>query len=79
MSTTVISLLVSFTVTYVIIRYQSFHASYSHDHDLRGVQKFHTESVPRIGGLALLAGILVADPPIWLLLSALRMLTAEVE
>jgi len=71
MSTTVISLLVSFTVTYVIIRYQSFHASYSHDHDLRGVQKFHTESVPRIGGLALLAGILVADPPIWLLLSAL--------
>lgn len=49
--------LVSFAVSILIVYSQRWHGKLSHDHDFEGVQKFHTEAVPRIGGLAVTAGI----------------------
>ncbi len=34
------------------------HASWSADHDLSGPQKMHVEAVPRVGGVAIFAGVL---------------------
>jgi len=49
----------SFMVSLLIVRSQKWHGGLSHDHDLDGVQKVHTTAVPRIGGLGVIAGILV--------------------
>jgi UDP-N-acetylmuramyl pentapeptide phosphotransferase/UDP-N-acetylglucosamine-1-phosphate transferase len=51
---------VSFIVTILIIRTQSIHGRISGDIDLNGPQKFHTRSVPRIGGLGICLGIFSA-------------------
>jgi UDP-N-acetylmuramyl pentapeptide phosphotransferase/UDP-N-acetylglucosamine-1-phosphate transferase len=50
----------SFSVTLLIIRYQHLHSRFSADSDLSGPQKFHTISVPRIGGISIAAGIFAA-------------------
>jgi UDP-N-acetylmuramyl pentapeptide phosphotransferase/UDP-N-acetylglucosamine-1-phosphate transferase len=50
----------SFIITLVIIRFQHLHGHFSGDHDLIGPQKFHLESVPRIGGISIALGILTA-------------------
>jgi UDP-N-acetylmuramyl pentapeptide phosphotransferase/UDP-N-acetylglucosamine-1-phosphate transferase len=50
---------VSFAISQLIVRSQKWHGSLSHDHDLGGVQKVHTTAVPRIGGLAVIGGILL--------------------
>jgi UDP-N-acetylmuramyl pentapeptide phosphotransferase/UDP-N-acetylglucosamine-1-phosphate transferase len=49
----------SLTVSLLIVLSQKWHGGLSHDHDLSGVQKVHTTAVPRIGGLAVVAGIVV--------------------
>lgn len=54
----------STTVTFVVIRFGSAHAHLSGDSDLSGPQKFHTRSVPRVGGIGILVGLLGAV--IWL-------------
>jgi UDP-N-acetylmuramyl pentapeptide phosphotransferase/UDP-N-acetylglucosamine-1-phosphate transferase len=54
-----IAFAVSFMVSVLIIRSQKWHGGLSHDHDLNGVQKVHTTAVPRIGGLSVVAGILL--------------------
>jgi UDP-N-acetylmuramyl pentapeptide phosphotransferase/UDP-N-acetylglucosamine-1-phosphate transferase len=43
----------------LIVISQRWHGKHSLDHDLEGVQKYHTRAVPRIGGLALVGGVLV--------------------
>ena len=43
----------------LIVVSQKWHGGLSHDHDLNGVQKVHTTAVPRIGGLSVLAGIVL--------------------
>jgi UDP-N-acetylmuramyl pentapeptide phosphotransferase/UDP-N-acetylglucosamine-1-phosphate transferase len=43
----------------LIVISQKWHGGLSHDHDLNGVQKVHTTAVPRIGGLAVAAGLLL--------------------
>ena len=43
----------SLLVILLIIRYRHVHEHLSGDHDLSGPQKFHQESVPRIGGLGI--------------------------
>src|SRR3990172_5540650 len=43
-----------------MVRYDHLHAHLSHDHNTTGPQKFHAIPVPRIGGVALLIGLLVA-------------------
>jgi UDP-N-acetylmuramyl pentapeptide phosphotransferase/UDP-N-acetylglucosamine-1-phosphate transferase len=50
----------SFITTLLIIRFKHLHGQFSGDHDLSGPQKFHTGSVPRIGGISIAIGILAA-------------------
>jgi UDP-N-acetylmuramyl pentapeptide phosphotransferase/UDP-N-acetylglucosamine-1-phosphate transferase len=49
--------MVSFIVSLLIVRSQKWHGFISHDHDLGGVQKVHALAVPRVGGLAVVAGV----------------------
>lgn len=49
--------LVSFGVSVLIVYSQQWHGPLTHDHDMTGVQKVHTAAVPRIGGVAVFAGI----------------------
>ena len=49
----------SIAVSLLIVLSQKWHGGFSHDHDLDGVQKVHTTAVPRIGGLAVFAGVLL--------------------
>lgn len=52
-----LAFLASFCVSLLIIVSRSWHGRFSNDHDLDGVQKVHTAAVPRIGGVAVLLGI----------------------
>ena len=51
---------VAWLCCYLLIRFNSMHAHLSHDHDLEGIQKIHTQSVPRVGGLAIMLGLLMS-------------------
>jgi UDP-GlcNAc:undecaprenyl-phosphate GlcNAc-1-phosphate transferase len=51
---------VSFISSLLIIRFKHLHVQFSGDHNLSGPQKFHAESVPRIGGVSIVIGILAA-------------------
>lgn len=48
----------SFLTAIVILLTQPLHARFSMDSDLGGIQKFHFRPVPRIGGVAVLVGLL---------------------
>lgn len=50
---------IGIVVSACIVLSQKWHGRLSHDHDLSGVQKVHTVAAPRIGGLAIVAGILL--------------------
>lgn len=52
-----VAFLVSLIVTLLVIRYEHLHAHVTADHDLDGVQKFHTAPVPRVGGVGVLIGL----------------------
>ena len=58
---------VSFIVCLLIVRSQKWHGCISHDHDLGGVQKVHALAVPRVGGLAVVAGVVIGMLVYWLL------------
>ena len=45
---------------YLIVRYEGWHARWSHDHTEGGPQKFHAQPTPRIGGIGLVSGLLVS-------------------
>lgn len=60
MSTLVVSFLVSLFVTFLIVRYKHLHEHVSGDHDTNGIQKFHFTSVPRVGGVGILIGLIIA-------------------
>jgi len=60
MSGLIISFLISFIVTLLIIRFKHLHSHLSSDFDLTGPQKFHKISVPRIGGIGIAVGIMAA-------------------
>lgn len=57
MTLLLISFLVSTLVGLLIVRYQHLHGRMTGDHDLVGVQKFHARIAPRVGGVAVIAGI----------------------
>lgn len=59
MSLLIFSFLTSLFTTLFLIRSGTRHARLSADHDFSGPQKFHTRAVPRIGGVAILAAVLV--------------------
>lgn len=50
----------SFIASVLIVLTQGWHGKHSLDKDIAGIQKFHKTPVPRIGGIAVLIGILVA-------------------
>jgi UDP-GlcNAc:undecaprenyl-phosphate GlcNAc-1-phosphate transferase len=50
----------SLIATLLIIRFQHLHNRHSGDHDVSGPQKFHTGSIPRIGGISIAIGLLTA-------------------
>lgn len=56
---------VSLAVTWVLLLTQRWHAHLSTD-QAHGIQKFHTQATPRVGGLPVLMGVLVA----WTLIPA---------
>lgn len=43
----------------LIVISQRWHGKHTLDHDLEGVQKFHTIAVPRIGGAAIVSGMII--------------------
>ena len=50
----------SVIATLLIFRFQHLHGRFTADYDLTGIQKFHQGPVPRIGGLAILIGLIAA-------------------
>jgi UDP-N-acetylmuramyl pentapeptide phosphotransferase/UDP-N-acetylglucosamine-1-phosphate transferase len=50
----------SFGVCALVIMTQRWHGRLSLDNDLKAIQKLHKDPVPRIGGLGLLVGLLIA-------------------
>lgn len=55
------ALVSSFAACAVIVLTQRWHGGLSLDHDLDGVQKLHLRPVPRVGGIGLLIGLMVAS------------------
>ncbi|WP_150566404.1 MraY family glycosyltransferase [Pandoraea morbifera] len=55
-----LAFVVSLVTTLLIVRYAHVHAHFSSDSDTRGVQKVHAHPVPRIGGLGIMLGLIVA-------------------
>ncbi len=53
-----IAAICSFVVSILIVLTERWHGNHSLDMDMTGAQKFHKKPVPRIGGIALLMGIL---------------------
>lgn len=48
-----ISFILAFILCWIIIITKQWHGSFSGDHDLTGIQKFHKIATPRIGGMAI--------------------------
>ena len=57
MSALLVSFVISLVVTLLVVRYNHLHEHITADHELDGVQKFHANPVPRVGGLGLLIGL----------------------
>lgn len=55
----------SVSISFVVIRYAHTHSHMSGDHDMSGPQKFHAKAVPRIGGVAILLGLVGALLAMW--------------
>lgn len=60
MPTLLIAFFSSFIATFLIIRFESGHGHLTGDSDLTGPQKFHHTSVPRVGGISIFIGIVLA-------------------
>ncbi|OGB02912.1 MAG: hypothetical protein A3G29_03330 [Burkholderiales bacterium RIFCSPLOWO2_12_FULL_64_99] len=50
----------SFAACLLVVLTQTWHGKHSLDHDLNGAQKLHAKPVPRVGGLGLIVGLLMA-------------------
>lgn len=51
------SLLISAGIAFFILKFQHLHAPLTADYDTKGIQKFHTAPVPRIGGIPIACAI----------------------
>jgi UDP-N-acetylmuramyl pentapeptide phosphotransferase/UDP-N-acetylglucosamine-1-phosphate transferase len=56
---TIFSFATSAIITGLVVRYQHLHNHVSGDHDFNGPQKVHTVITPRIGGAAIMMGMLI--------------------
>jgi UDP-GlcNAc:undecaprenyl-phosphate/decaprenyl-phosphate GlcNAc-1-phosphate transferase len=61
MNAAITAFLVSLISCLLIIRYQHLHSHLTGDSQLSGPQKFHKTAVPRIGGIAIFLGLLLAS------------------
>lgn len=57
--------LCAWLATLLIIRFNHLHAHFSADHDMNGVQKFHSRPTPRVGGVSLMLGLCSATLLAW--------------
>ena len=57
----IMSFLLSLLATLALIRYQHLHEKITSDNDLSGPQKFHTQIVPRIGGIGIFLALIVTS------------------
>jgi UDP-N-acetylmuramyl pentapeptide phosphotransferase/UDP-N-acetylglucosamine-1-phosphate transferase len=55
-----LAIAVAWLFTGAVVRYAHLHEHVSADHDLDGVQKFHSRPVPRVGGLGIAAALVAA-------------------
>ncbi len=53
-----VAFLVSLVVTLLVVRFEHLHAHVTADHNLDGVQKFHSVPVPRVGGIGVMVGLI---------------------
>ena len=60
MSVLIVSFLASILTTWWVVRYSHLHSYLTADSDLSGVQKFHSVAVPRVGGIGIFLGVLLA-------------------
>jgi len=60
MSVLILAFITAVLITLWIVRFSHVHGHLTADSDLSGVQKFHTAAVPRVGGIAIFLGILLA-------------------
>lgn len=60
MSALIIAFFISFASIFFIVRYSHLHLHLTADSDLFGIQKFHAEVVPRIGGIGIIFGVFCA-------------------
>lgn len=60
MSVIAIAFFLGLVGTLFIVRYRYLHEHITGDSDLEGIQKFHVNSVPRVGGLALVVALIGA-------------------
>ena len=55
-----IAFIISVGVVLLILGSNKYHYHFTHDHDLSGIQKYHTQPTPRIGGIAIFLGFIFA-------------------
>lgn len=48
-----VAFLISFASTLLLVRYNALHSRFTSDSDMSGVQKYHDQPVPRVGGIAI--------------------------
>jgi UDP-N-acetylmuramyl pentapeptide phosphotransferase/UDP-N-acetylglucosamine-1-phosphate transferase len=60
MSQFLISFFTSLIATFLIVKYQDKHSHISGDNDFSGPQKNHSDIIPRIGGVSIALGVLLA-------------------
>ena len=65
MSTLCLAFFVSLSVTLALLRRAKTHGLWLQDHDLSGPQKLHGAPVPRVGGIGIYCGVLVAAATLW--------------
>jgi len=65
MISVLVAFLVSALLTYLVVRSAHHHSHLSGDSDTTGPQKFHSGSVPRIGGIGIVGGLVAALSSQW--------------
>lgn len=60
MSVLILAFMASLLITLWIVRSGHVHGRFTADSDLSGVQKFHAVAVPRVGGIGIIIGVLLA-------------------
>jgi UDP-N-acetylmuramyl pentapeptide phosphotransferase/UDP-N-acetylglucosamine-1-phosphate transferase len=60
-----VALAASLIVTLGVIQAAKSHGHHLLDHDLSGPQKFHARAVPRVGGIGIVVGLVLALPALW--------------